>query len=44
MLNKKYKFEKQIGTGTFSDVYLASHLPTGEKVAIKTIKKSGIAC
>ena len=34
-----YGIERAIGSGGFSKVYLARHMPTGETVAIKRIKK-----
>ena len=34
-----YKLEKQIGSGTFGDVYKGLEISTGTKVAIKRIKK-----
>ena len=37
---QKYKFDKKIGTGDFSNVYLATQTDTGEKYVIKTIDKS----
>ena len=38
-----YKIEKTIGQGTFGKVKLASHLLTGEKVAVKILEKDRIA-
>lgn len=35
-----YDVEKTIGTGGFAKVKLATHLLTGEKVAIKIMNKS----
>ncbi|TNJ30452.1 Kinase, CAMK CAMKL [Giardia muris] len=35
---------KSLGTGTFGDVRLATHLITGEKVALKILDKSRIQC
>ena len=35
-----FKLMKKIGTGKFSTVYLGIHEETGQKVAIKEIKKS----
>ena len=37
-----YKILKVIGKGAFGKVYLADHVFTGKKVAIKTIQKSMI--
>ena len=34
-----YGIERAIGSGGFSKVYLARHMPTGETVAVKRIKK-----
>ena len=39
---KGYKFEKEIGKGSFSKVVLATKLDSGEKCAIKKIEKSFI--
>ena len=33
---------KSIGEGTFGKVKLGTHLPTGEKVAVKILEKSKI--
>ena len=38
-----YIIEKQLGRGTFGDVKLATHVLTGEKVAIKILEKSRIS-
>lgn len=35
---------KTLGRGTFGDVRLATHIITGEKVAIKILEKNKIAC
>ena len=37
-----YVFGKTLGEGTFGKVKLATHLLTGEKVAIKILEKSKI--
>ena len=37
-----YKLEKQIGSGTFGDVFRGIEIKTGMKVAIKRIKKKDI--
>jgi len=37
-----YKFGKTIGKGTFGKVVQATHLSTGENVAIKILEKSKI--
>lgn len=37
--NKFYKKEKRIGKGHFSDVFIASDRATGDKFAVKVIKK-----
>ena len=34
-----YKVSKTIGEGTFGKVRLGIHIPTGEKVAVKTLQK-----
>ena len=34
-----YKLEKLIGAGTFGEIYQGSDVHTGQKVAIKRIKK-----
>lgn len=36
----KYKIESPIGEGSFSSVYKAKHIPTGEYIAIKAITKT----
>ena len=38
-----YKFIETIGEGAFGKVKLATHIPTGEKVAIKILEKSLIS-
>ena len=35
-----YKLEKLIGAGTFGEIYQGSDVHTGQKVAIKRIKKN----
>lgn len=37
-----YQLTKKLGKGTFSQVYQATHTPTGEPVAIKVLKKKHI--
>ena len=37
-----YNAEKTLGKGTFGKVKLATHTPTGEKVAIKILEKEKI--
>ena len=34
---------KSIGEGTFGKVKLGTHIPTGEKVAVKILEKSKIS-
>lgn len=41
-IEKYFKFEKILGTGAFSEVKLAIHKSSGERVAIKCINKSCI--
>ncbi|CAL5995719.1 Kinase [Hexamita inflata] len=38
-----YVIDKQLGKGTFGDVKLATHVLTGEKVAIKILEKAKIS-
>ena len=38
----KFKLDTVLGAGRFGEVYLAKNLRTGESVAIKAIKKSGL--
>lgn len=37
-----FSLDKTIGSGTFGEVSVGTHLPTGERVAIKTLEKSKI--
>ena len=37
-----YLLNKEIGSGGFAKVYEAIHIPTGEKVAVKIMKKEQI--
>lgn len=41
-LKKFYSLERTIGTGGFAKVKLATHLLTGEKVAVKIINKESL--
>ena len=41
-LRNLYDIEKTIGTGGFAKVKLATHLLTGEKVAIKIMEKQSL--
>lgn len=36
---QNYKIEKVLGNGTFGIVYKGIHIPTGEQVAIKKMKR-----
>lgn len=38
-----YMMEKTVGKGTFGEVKLATHVLTGEKVAIKVLEKAKIS-
>jgi len=38
-----YKFEKTLGKGQFGLVKMATHLKTGQKVAIKQVKKKNMS-
>lgn len=38
----KFKLDTVLGAGRFGEVYLAKNLRTGESVAIKAIRKSGL--
>ena len=38
----QYRFEKSLGKGTFGKVKLATHLPSGESVAVKILEKAKI--
>jgi serine/threonine protein kinase len=38
-----YKFEAELGQGSFAKVYRAWHRNTGQKVAIKIIKKEELS-
>lgn len=40
---KDYQQVKKIGTGSFSDVFLCTHLPTNTKRVLKTIYKAGLS-
>ncbi|KAG9134227.1 hypothetical protein Leryth_019170 [Lithospermum erythrorhizon] len=40
----KYKTGALLGKGTFAKVHVAEHITTGEKVAIKVIKKDQVKC
>lgn len=42
VLRNLYEIEKTIGTGGFAKVKLATHLLTGEKVAIKIMEKESL--
>lgn len=42
ILGMHYLLEKSIGEGTFGKVKLATHLLSGEKVAVKILEKSKI--
>lgn len=42
VLKGLYEVEKTIGCGGFAKVKLATHLATGEKVAIKIMEKSAL--
>ena len=39
MKNRQYKIKRKIGEGTFGRIYVAYHLPTNSKVAIKRIHR-----
>lgn len=41
-LKKFYNLERTIGTGGFAKVKLATHIITGEKVAVKIISKDAL--
>lgn len=41
-VSKDYTFDKELGSGGYGTVYLAYHNESGEKRAIKTIKKSDV--
>lgn len=36
---KNFTIQSELGNGSFGKVNLAIHIPTGDKVAIKTISK-----
>ncbi len=38
-LDNQYELHETVGTGGFAKVKLATHLPTGEKVAVKIMDK-----
>ncbi len=37
-----YKIQSKLGSGNFAKVYLATHLPTQQEVALKMICKKGL--
>lgn len=41
-LNGLYELEKTIGSGGFAKVKLATHVATGEKVAVKIMEKTAL--
>lgn len=41
-VEKKYKFGRTLGQGTFATVKLATHIPDGTKWAVKIIKRSAL--
>ena len=41
-INSRYKFHKKIGSGAFGTVSIGEQKGSKDKVAIKTIKKSGL--